>query len=305
MELERQSDSDNKFTKKCRQLQSKYRDEVLKEPFGYGPSKNSNNKYGNMLIGGEFSGSNFISNSAFEFAKQKSLDKQINKDLTIDDYRLFNNMLSSMPMCFNLFSDLRRMLLNSEAEVSEILKLMFKEIDWIDKVIYIDVEFIPTPIKDYTNDKSAFDAMILVKDKNGKKGVISIETKYTDLLGSNTSKDSILKNKILAAGKFFDEVLVNILKTKGYKQIHRNFMLTYIYAKKNKISNFANVIISPKEDLISTQELTDLKSHMIKYEKNIFKISLEEIVERSINSENSDINKLMTKFHKRYLNFND
>lgn len=296
--------SDNKFTAKCRLLQTTYRRDILKEPCGNGPSENSDSKHGNMLINGKVTGSNFISESAFEFAKQKSLDKQIIKDLTIEEYRLFNNMLSSMPMCFNLFSDLRKMLLTNELEVSNILKLMFKEIDWIDKVTYIDIEFIPTPLKDYTNDKSAFDALILVKDHKGKKGVISIETKYTDLLGSNTSKNSDTKNKIVQEGNFFDTELMDILKLKGYKQIHRNFILTYAYAKKNNFSNWANVIISPDEDYLSIKEIAELKQHMTKYDNCIFKISLEDIVQRAIGTDNKEISALMTNFHNRYINFN-
>jgi hypothetical protein len=303
--MESISKSDNKFTAKCRALQSKYRKEVLKEPCGKGPYKNSESEFGNMLINGETTGSNFLSKAAFEFAKQKSLDKHINKDLTIDEYRLFNNMLSSMPMCFNLFSDLRKMLLTDNAEVTEIVKLLFKEIDWIDEVNYIDVEFIPTPIKEYTNDKSAFDAMILVEDKKGKKGLISIETKYTDLLGSNISKYSETKNKILRDGKFLDEELMVELKEKGYKQIHRNFLLTYAYAKKNKFSNFVNIVISPEEDKLSIKEINELKNHMIKYKNNIFKISLEVIVQRAKGGKNKDISELMEKFYKRYLNFNN
>ncbi|MDP3358321.1 MAG: hypothetical protein Q8S41_03130 [Lutibacter sp.] len=296
--------SDNKFTAKCRLLQTTYRRDILKEPCGNGPSENSDSKHGNMLINGKVTGSNFISESAFEFAKQKSLDKQIIKDLTIEEYRLFNNMLSSMPMCFNLFSDLRKMLLTNESEVSNIIKLMFKEIDWIDKVTYIDIEFIPTPIKDYTNDKSAFDALIIVKDKKGKKGVISIETKYTDLLGSNTSKNSDTKNKIVQEGNFFDEQLMDKLRLKGYKQIHRNFILTYAYAKKNNFSNWANVIISPEEDYLSIKEIAELKQHMTKYDNCIFKISLEDIVQRAIGIDNKEISDLMTNFHNRYINFN-
>lgn len=303
MDLGPKSKSDNKFTQKCRLLQSKYRTNVLNEPYGFGPSRNSKKKYGNMLVDGEKTGLNFISETAFEFAKQKSIDKQINKFLTIDEYRLFNNMLSSMPMCFNLFSDLRKLLLKNQKEISRIIRLLFKEINWIEKVTFIDVEFIPIPITDYTNDRSAFDAMILVESSKGNKGLISIETKYTDLLGANTASDSHLKNSILAKGRFFDKDLINELATNGYKQIHRNYILTYIYAKKNKISNFANVIISPKEDKNSVTELSDLKKHMIRYEYSILKIDLEEFVNRGLNCNNENIGNLMSKFYNRYLNF--
>lgn len=295
---------ENKFTAKCRLLQNEYRANVLKEPCGTGPYKTSKDLLGSMLQNGEGTGSNFISPAAFEFAKQKSLDKQINKELTIDEFRLFNNMLSSMPMCFNLFSDLRKLLLSNNKEVSRIIKLLFKEINWIDEVTYIDVEFIPIPITDYTNDKSAFDAMILVKDQKGKKGLISIETKYTDLLGSNVAKNSEEKNELVKSGAFLNEESMNHLKENGYKQIHRNFLLTYAYAKKNKISNFSNVIISPKEDLGSQKEIDELQRNMLKYKNCIFKISLEEFIQRGISAKNVEFSTLMNEFKTRYLHFN-
>ena len=301
MEIGPQAKSDNQFTKKYRKLQSEYRANTLKIPFGFGPNYNSETQYGNMLINGEETGDNFISESAFLFAKQKALDKQINKDLTLDEFRLFNNMLSSMPMCFNLFSDLRKLLLTNQKEVTLAVKEMFKELSWIDKVTYIDVEFIPIPTSDYTDDKSAFDAMILVEDENGKKGLISIETKYTDLLGSNTSSKASLKNEIINDYKIFDSQLINELEEKGYQQIHRNYLLTYMFAKKNKFKHFSNVIISPKEDSLSVKEIENLHSHLLQKKDTIMKIPLEDIIDRGSYSTNKIISSAMNKFKQRYL----
>lgn len=300
MEIGPQVKSDNAFTKKYREIQSKYRAEVLKVPCGFGPYKNSTTKYGNMLINGHKTGNNFISQKAFEFAKQKALDKQINKDLTIEEYRLFNNMLSSMPMCFNLFSDLRALLIIDQEEASQIVKSMFKEITWIEEVIYIDVEFIPVPTSNYIDDKTAFDAMIIVKDKNGDKGLISIETKYTDLLGSNTASKASLKDKIIEENAIFNSELVIELKTKGYKQIHRNYLLTYMYAKNNRFKNFSNVVISPQDDILSLDEINELQSQLLQSKDTIMKIPLEKIVNRAEECSNYTVTMVMKRFNKRY-----
>ena len=303
MNIGPQAKSDNKFTSKCRLLQSKYRENILKQDYGVGPYYNSQTSYGNMLIKGEETGLNFISEVAFQFAKQKVLEKQINRYLTIDEFRLFNNMLSSMPMCFNLFADLRQLLIADKQAASSVIKLLFQEIDWIETVNYIDVEFIPIPIGQYTNDKTAFDAMLIVTDKKGKKGLISIETKYTDLLGSNSSSNIDLKNEIVRDNKVFSEEYSLLLKQNGYQQIHRNYLLTYIYAKKSGIKNFVNVIISPKQDTQSTQEIIEVSEYLNKNKNSIFKISLEDFTNRGINCENEQIAKLMNKFQERYLNF--
>lgn len=298
-----QSPSDNAFTARCRLHQSRYRAEVLNEPFGCGPTKGSEIPYGNMLIDGETTGSNFISSAAFEFAKEKVKQKKTNKFLTIDEFRLFNNMLSSMPMCFNLFSDLRKLLENDRAEASRILKLMFREIGWIGTVTEIDVEHIPTPIEDYTGDKSAFDAMILVDTPDNRKGLISIETKYTDLLGSNTASSSDIKDQLVSKGDFFNEELKRELRDKGYKQIHRNFLLTYAYARKHGCGYFVNVVISPEEDSASVREIEEMKLKMTRYAECIRKIGLKEFVGRGERCGNEEVEGVMEKFGKRYLGY--
>ena len=296
-----QSKSDNAMTAKYRLLQSRYRAEVLKEECGIGPTRNRTTRYGNMLENGEGTGSNFISQSAFEFAKEKVRQKARNKALTIDEFRLFNNMLSSMPMCFNLFSDLRKLLRENPEEASRIARELLKEIPWIERLHEVDVEFIPTPIKDYTNDKSAFDAMLIVEDKEGRKGLISIETKYTDILGGNASKDSATKNALVEQGDFFDEELRAELGRKGYLQIHRNFMLTYAYATKQDFYHFANVVISPEEDKLSEAEIDELRRHMTQYRDCILKVPLEAVVERGLQSGNDSYAEVMRRFRERYI----
>src|SRR3989339_1118999 len=158
MDIGPQSKGDDPFTKKCRLLQSKYRSQTLKELCGKGPKETSDTLYGNMLKNGQKTGSNFIPGAAFRYAKQRVEAKKSNKYLTIEEFRLFNNMLSSMPMCFNLFSDLRELLTKDASEATRIIKLLFNEVEFIEKVKEIEIEFLPLPIENYTNDKSALDA---------------------------------------------------------------------------------------------------------------------------------------------------
>lgn len=90
----------NDFTKRCRLLQSLYREEIH-EPMGYGPWKTSKTKQISMIANGEKTGRNFVNAFTFDYAKQRVEGKKRNE--TIDEYRLFNNLLSSQPMAFNLF----------------------------------------------------------------------------------------------------------------------------------------------------------------------------------------------------------
>lgn len=65
-----QCGSDNAFTRKARLLQSMYRVEIGEEE-GFGPTRASKRKYGNMISGGEVSGKNFLMKETFEYAKER------------------------------------------------------------------------------------------------------------------------------------------------------------------------------------------------------------------------------------------
>jgi hypothetical protein len=200
---------------------------------------------------------------------------------------------------------LRKRLLTEQLQTSQVVKKLFSELMWIEKVEYIDIEFIPTPISDYTNDRSAFDAMIITSDEKGKKGLIAIETKYTDLLGSNTSskKNDEIKNELISSNRIFDDSYSTQLKKSGYKQIDRNYLLTYAYAKKNNFKHFTNVIISPEADKLTIEEINTLQASLVKNKDTVFKISLEEFVQRGQSCIQVWFVDLMKKFHKRYLDW--
>ena len=102
-------------------------------------------------------------------------------------------------------------------------------------------------------------------------------------------------------GDFFDDDLKLELREKGYKQIHRNFLLTYAYAAKQGFAHFANVVISPEEDKLSVIEIEELRKHMTQYQDRIFKIPLETTVDRGIQSGHADYHQVMNLFCVRYI----
>lgn len=203
-----QCGSDNAFTRKARLLQSMYRVEIGEEE-GVGPTRASKRKYGNMISGGEVSGKNFLMKETFEYAKERVGNKRENE--TIDGFRLFNNLLSSQPMAFNLFHPLMLLLKQDPAMVTLAVRSVFRNYP-VFEVTEIGLEFIPTPIENYTNDKSAMDAYIRFVDNKGGKHIIAIETKYTDVLGVNeASRCEEQKQMLIDTGLFsadFEELLM-------------------------------------------------------------------------------------------------
>ena len=302
-----QFSGDNTFTAKARLLQSVYRIRIGEIAMGIGPNKSSINEnknptyYGNMLSNGEFSGKNFFFQETFKYAIKRVKEKR--SDETIGEYRLFNNLLSSMPMAFNLFHPLMMIRDKNPDLLNLMIQDLFPELP-IHNVDEILIEFIPSPINNYTNDKSAMDAAILFSDQAKNKYIIAIETKYTDSLGVNMSKDNEMKIKASSeSGLFTNEGLMHI--EKGCTQIYRNFLLTEKYRMVHNLKNSFSIILAPKDHPSTDTEIKSLLKFLLpEYQYKLKKYSIEDFV-TTLNKKCPDSFQIWLKwFWDRYLNFN-
>ncbi len=307
--------SGNAFTTKAALLQSLYRvnhqmpigettvtmqDGVDEK--GKPKKKKVRKEYGHIVDGGEAKNLNFYDEDIFDYAGKRVKNKI--KEETIKSDRLFNNLLSSMPLTFNLFFPLMQLLKTDPQKASSLVASLFPS--WkVATVERIEIEFIPLPITDYTNDKSAMDAVIFFTDKDGGQNIIAIEVKYTDSLGTNKATEN--DEKYYAAkdsGYFTTEGLIEI--DKGCTQIFRNFLLTEKYRMKNNLSKSYNVILAPAEHPSTIAELNALKKYfnetcptdkLIKYDLETFVAVLEENVP-------TEMKDWTIWLYNRYLDFN-
>ena len=144
--------------------------------------KASKRKYGNMISGGEVSGKNFLMKETLSMPRKEWPTKR--KTETIDGFRLFNNLLSASrwhSTCSTPDATIIEAGSGNGHTCREVSSGIFRYL----RVTEIGLEYIPTPIENYTKDKSAMDAYIRFMDNKGGKHIIAIETKYTDVLGMN------------------------------------------------------------------------------------------------------------------------
>jgi hypothetical protein len=173
---------DNPFTAHMRLHQSWYRAKVLKVPCGTGPKSSNTTRYGSMLTRADGErGLNFLTPHIFEVAKRRVA---IKKGL-IDRFRLFCNLLSSQPMCFNLFGPLVD---NLELGAQLVQAILPGEAQTVAKV---QLEFAPEPARDYLNDQTAFDAFISITRPDGHPGFLGIETKLVETFSAKVYRSPI------------------------------------------------------------------------------------------------------------------
>jgi hypothetical protein len=303
----RQSPGDNTFASKARLLQSIYRVQSGETSMGIGPSKHSKDSktgeptyYGNMLSDGQLTGKNFFFKETFEYAWNRVENRKAHE--TIDEYRLFNNLLSSMPMAFNLFHPLMMIKEKNPEILTRMIQDVFPELP-IFKVDEIKIEYIPTPTSVYTNDKSAMDAAITFYDETKNSYIIAIETKYTDSLGLNTAKDNDLKMKAaMGSDLFTQEGLSNI--NEGCTQIYRNFLLTEKYRMVHQLKDSYSMILAPKDHPSTENEIVSLKKYLKpQFHYKLKKYSLEDFIFSLGKSCPEEFKRWLNWFDDRYLNF--
>lgn len=290
--------NENKFTRKCRILQAYYRTIVLQKSFGNGPGKNDN-LLGSMLKEREINDKNFITKEIFDYAKDRVENKKLYE--TIDEYRLFNNMLSSQPMCFNLFVPLKNAIKQYPDFVNNIFSKVFPELN-IKAIKNIEIEFIPSYYKELINDKTAFDAFIEYEDKNSLLGIIGVETKYTDKLGNNKGKNTTINFDL---SDIFTTIALDRFKNEGCNQLTRNILLTESYRVYNKLENSCSVILSPKDDPSTSVEINGFKDNFCcDWTQKLKRVFLEEFVSTIRENSPDEYYKLwIESFYNRYLNF--
>lgn len=166
-----QSPSDNAFARRMRFHQSWYRATVLKVPCGTGPTPRSKTKYGNMLTAEDAArGPNFLTPAIFAAVQARLAEAEG----LIEEFRLMRNMLSSQPLCFNLFGHLG---LDLDLATRLMDALFPGEVKRVTRVV---VEHAPVPRAEYLNDHTAFDAFIEYVTVDDNLAFLGIETKLTE-----------------------------------------------------------------------------------------------------------------------------
>jgi len=165
------------FKRAARKQQSQWRN-MRRYPAGTQPVRPKDGETGRSLgsrIEIEYAyrtGANFITEAARNAADERVRNKEPHQTLNVD--RLYGDLLSSMPMCFNLFG-----LLHADLELADRAVHTW----WSDtpgKVTAVRFEWSPGRSIEgsYLGNRSAFDVAFELDLGGGRSGVIGVETKY-------------------------------------------------------------------------------------------------------------------------------
>ena len=207
---------DSAFTARMRFHQSHYRATVLGVPFGHGPNVGDASRYGNMLdpVSAQ-AGLNYL--SPLIFAKVK--ERLAAGGGVVEPYRLLHNMLSSQPMCFNLFGPL----VDAPERATRLLGALIG--DDLARVTRVAIEWAPAPAHEYLDDRTAFDAFVEYERRDGTLVAFGVETKLTDSFSQKPYDGEKYRRWMRGDGSpFREEAHVDVASAR-YNQLWRNHLL--------------------------------------------------------------------------------
>lgn len=246
--------SDNAFQRRARLLQAIWREEQglpIGEHRGLPLGSRVESTMARHTL------ANFLTEGVREVVRHDVLGAGRTPDQLIDEDRLFGNLLSSQPLCFNLFGEAARDL--------DLATRMLRALtpSRIHSVTSIAFEHSPgRGDTRFTGDRSAFDVFVEYASPAGKRGFLGIEVKYHEGLGDPAAPHRARYDEVAAAmGCFVDNRAA--LRAPPLQQIWRDHLLAgALSAAGVGYDEGAFVFLAPRDNLACRRAVAKYREHL-------------------------------------------
>lgn len=139
----------------------------------------------------------------------------------IESHRLYENLLSSQPLCFNLFGPMKLDLALAQAFFSRLLPNLVGEVEAI--------EFEHSPGRGdprYTGDNTAFDVFVRCRTPSRARAFVAIEMKYSESMQAAPSAHRPRYDQIALESEAFVDPDAPTLRVAPLQQLWREHLLS-------------------------------------------------------------------------------
>ncbi|WP_164155256.1 PGN_0703 family putative restriction endonuclease [Sandarakinorhabdus rubra] len=175
--------------------------------------------------------------------------------------RLYGNLLSSMPLAFNLFSPLRFNL----DRATKVIRSLMPDLD-LKCVSAVWFEHSPGRLDvDLTGDRSAFDVAIIYERSDGRNGFIGFEVKYSEAMGDSGSAERHSRYDDLAdASGLFKVPTSVVLRVNPLQQLFREHLLAQAALMRGDWAESTFVLVAPRDNLPVQNAAKLYAAHLVK-----------------------------------------
>lgn len=232
---------------------------------------------------------NFIDEAAYRHAERRASEVE-GEGGTLDAKRLFANLLSSMPMCFNLFGAI-----GAAPRFVDLVRAVFD-----DKAADIGDVVCEAPSPPTWKDRTAFDAQVDYSTPRDDRRFLAIETKYTEPF-TQTRYDRPEYRDLTERSGWFKHGAADVLVDVETNQLWRGMLLmSVVEAHTGATGRYC--VVAPADDSEARLVTEKIRSWLVHEEQSRLRFaSLEEIVAAARDINDRRLNNWAEDFSRRYL----
>ncbi len=238
---------DHRFRACARLLQALWRQEQGL-PMGTHIGRNGQRKIGSLLGGAAAAaGRNFLTPDVALLARREVIYQEVGA--LIERQRLFGNLLSSMPLAFNLFAPLRFDL----EFAARVVRSLIPDID-LARVVEVWFEHSPGRSRpEFTEDRTAFDVAIVYERRDGQRGLLAIEQKYSEGTDAAVGEHRHRYGELARSSEMYKNPMHGVLRTGPCQQLFREHLLTVAATQGGAYAEARFVLIAPRHNHLIQQ----------------------------------------------------
>lgn len=186
-------------------------------------------------------GANFLNADIANLTRREVVYREVGA--IIDQERLWTNLLSSQPLCFNLFGGLKL----DQDKANTFFRTLFP--DYVEQVEGIWFEHSPgRGDPTFTADHSAFDVFVPVLTTTGESGFIAIEVKYSETMMEPAAQMRPRYDELSAAAGVFQDPNAQALREAPLQQLWREHLLSRAMVESGLYAQGRFVVIHPAQN---------------------------------------------------------
>ncbi len=183
---------------------------------------------------------NFLSSEVASYAEERA-PVVLGEEGALDEDRLWRNLLSSMPLCFNLFGRLRA---NPESGARVLARATGLDVAKIEE---LEVEWTPDgghPL----GDRTAFDAWVAYRDSQDSRGFFAVETKYTEPFSRGVYDKPRYREVTAWPDAGFLPGAAEMLRGTATNQLWRNTLLAAAVRREGRFAEGRVLVVALDDD---------------------------------------------------------
>jgi hypothetical protein len=231
--------TDNAFQRRARILQTLWR-EAQRLPIG----EHRGRPLGSRLVmpDAQTGLTNYLTDNIRDVVRREVLDPKRSAGKLFGRPRIFNDLLSSQPLCFNLFGELSLDLALASRVFADLAG------GRIATVTAIGFEHSPgRGDAKYTGDRSAFDVFVEYVT-SGRRGFLGVEVKYHEALGDPQAPHRSRYDEIAERAACFAASATVRLKASPLQQIWRDHLLAHALVQSGEYDEGTFAFLYPREN---------------------------------------------------------